>query len=365
MNAEAKQISNELYNCKKCEHRKVTRPFYFDINDNKKVMLITLAPGFQAVNRQLTSVRFFRLLCLALYGPQEDIAEIVKSMIHRDIYWTHYHKCYFERTSSYPGDVPDECSNIYLKRELMVLNPKLIVIIVPEVSRRLLGKEPNKGQLLEDEIYDFKVISANLPVTGVENEYVELREKLQYLVAPVDSSPVPEEMLTISLQASNTIAKHAEFELKGLEAFWQRISELHSCSDVINDIDELWYKTIIIPKWLGYSFITLCQAIIEDQLKTALKADQNKKELTYKKMDQLLAQLPITNNKLYSDIKQLKMLRNCIVHSGGLLDRNKKISFEGVKNEMGTIIVTKAGCETALCLVRTFIEDLICWYEDR
>jgi len=235
------------------------------MNESKKVMLITLAPGFQAVYRPLTSIRFFRLLCLALYGPNWDTAEVVKSMTVNDIYWTHYHKCYFKRTKLYPSDVPDICSGYYLNREIDLLRPELILVMVAEVSKRLLQKVPEKGEILESKFMGRPVISVNFPVTGTEEEFMDLRKRLKEFVPIVKCSAVPEDMLTLSLGTNNTIAKHAEFELQGLKSYWLRLVALYSTDDYdISTVDDHWYRHIIIPRWVGYSFVALCYSIIED-----------------------------------------------------------------------------------------------------
>lgn len=362
------KLYNELKNCNKCEYRTETSPFVFNMDESKKVMLITLAPGFQAVYRPLTSVRFFRLLTLALYGPNWDTIKVVNSMTRKDIYWTHLHKCYFERTSSYPGDVPNICRDYYLDREIELLNPELILIMVAEVSKRLLNKVPGKGNLLEGEFHGKPVISVNLPVTGTETEYIKLREKLKEYIPIVNSSAVPENMLTLSLGTANTIAKHAEFELQGLEHYWHRLIELYSSGDQERaTVDEHWYRNIIIPRWLGYSFVTLCYSVIEDQLKSALMVECKNAEITNKQMNELLDRLPLENKKIYSEIQLLRMIRNSIVHRNGRYDRrySTKNMLNGLEIQANRVVVHMEGCEYVLSIVRAFIDELIAWYEKR
>ena len=62
----------DLENCRCSNRRKNTKPFYFQFQ-SQKVMLITSAPSFQAVYRQLSSIRFFRNVYLALLGPYPDL----------------------------------------------------------------------------------------------------------------------------------------------------------------------------------------------------------------------------------------------------------------------------------------------------
>jgi len=362
------KLYNELKNCNKCEYRTETSPFVFSTHESKRVMLITMAPGFQAVYRPLTSVRFFRLLCLALYGPNRDVNSVVQSIVHRDIYWTHYHKCYFVRTELYPKDVPDICREIYLAREIDILKPELIVIMVSEVSKRLLNQVSEKGKLLESEFKGRPVISVNFPVTGTEAEYIELRKRLKEYVPIVDYSAVPGNMLTLSLGTANTIARHAEFEFQGLQGYWENLVALYSLNEEASDkIDELWYKRIIIPRWVGYSFIALCYSVIEDQLKSALMVECKNVEITNKQMNELLDRLPLKNKKLYSEIQLLRMIRNSVVHRNGLYDRrySTKNMLNGIEIQVDRIVVHKEGCEYVLEIVKEFIDELIAWYDQR
>ncbi len=362
------KLHNELKNCNKCEYRTETSPFVFRMNESNKVMLVTMAPGFQAVYRPLTSIRFFRILCLALYGPNRDVKSVVQSIVHQDIYWTHYHKCYFMRTDSYPKDVPDTCREIYLAREIDILKPELIVVMVSEVSKRILKQVPEKGKLLEGEFKGRPVISVNFPKTGTEAEYIELRKRLKKYIPIVNFSAVPENMLTLSLGTVNTIAKHAEFEFKGLQSYWDNLVELYSLEEEASDrIDELWYKKIIIPRWVGYSFIALCYSVIEDQLKSALMVESKNAEITNKQMNELLDQLPLENKKLYSEIQLLRVIRNSIVHRNGLYDRRYSTNnmLNGIEIQVARIVVHKEGCENVLRIVKVFIDELVAWYEER
>ena len=305
-------------------------------------MLITLAPGFQAVYRPLTSVRFFRLLCLALYGPNRNVTAVVNSIVHKDIYWTHYHKCYFKRTSAYPDDVPNICRKYYLEKEIDLLRPELILIMNPEVSKRLLNRVPGKGELLESKFKDSPVLSVNFPLTGTEKAYLELRKRLEKHIPIVDCLAVPKDMLTVSLGTDNTIAKHAEFELEGLHSYWDSLKKMYSFDEEkVHKVDDLWYKQIIIPRWLGYSFVTLCYSVIEDQLKSTLMFECTDAEITNRQMNELLDRLPLNNKQLYAKIQQLRVIRNSIVHRNGLFYHrySKDNPPRGILSAAG-----KAGC---------------------
>ncbi len=368
MNKARVKLFNELKSCKKCEYRTETSPFVFRMNESKKVMMITLAPGFQAVYRPLTSVRFFRLLCLALYGPNRSVTDVVNSIVHQDIYWTHYHKCYFERTNSYPEDVPNICREYYLEREVDLLRPEMIMIMVPEVSKRLLNQAPEKGKLLESVFKNCLVLSVNFPLTGTETEYLELRKRLKNHIPLVDDSAVPEDMLTASLGTDNTIAKHAEFELEGLRSYWNSLTSMYSLDkEALNKVDDLWFNQIIIPRWLGYSFVTLCYSVIEDQLKSALMFECTDAEGTNRQMNELLDRLPLENKRLYAKIQQLRVIRNSIVHRNGLFDRRYSSNNlpRGIELQLGRLVVHKEGCEQALSAVEEFIGELIAWHKKR
>ncbi len=57
-----------LPGCDCCDRLPYTDPFYFDMKQ-QKVMLLTCVPGYQAVYRQIASTRFFRQVFFALGGP--------------------------------------------------------------------------------------------------------------------------------------------------------------------------------------------------------------------------------------------------------------------------------------------------------
>ncbi len=99
-----KNLISDIESCKCEKHQKRnTYPFFFPMQ-NQKVMLITLSPSFQAAYRQLASIRFFRNIYLALFGPNPDIrySGLAKIFLKK-IYWTHYHKYPFEYSYIMPS----------------------------------------------------------------------------------------------------------------------------------------------------------------------------------------------------------------------------------------------------------------------
>jgi hypothetical protein len=139
------RLFKDLEKCVCDNRRQYTYPFFFEIKQ-QKVMLITLIPSFQAVYRQLTSIRFFRQIFLALCGPNPKIrsGSLVESFLD-SIYWTHFHKCYLPRERDQaipePDSIPDYCFKKYIEREINVIKPKLIIVLGKPLVYRLFQED--------------------------------------------------------------------------------------------------------------------------------------------------------------------------------------------------------------------------------
>jgi hypothetical protein len=367
----ARKIFNEIGSCR-CEYKYGPSPFYFSMSDYKKVMLITLVPSFQAVYRPLASTRFFRVLCLALFGANPMVGSLTESFLYGEIYWTHCHKCYFPRSPNYPNDVPEHCTEKYINREISILSPKLIIVLGDVVARRLLGEVPQPGKILHKQLFNIPIICANFPQHGCEPEFAEIREALSRVICGVDVSKVADIMKSKSLNAIGTIAKHAEFEFRGLESYWSSLkkSYQHANKSQLMDGDEMWYQTELIPRWSRYSFIALCFSFIEDQLnplllEVGITCDIIKKtpieDLLKTIVDQYgkdrIRQLDPT---LRRDILSLKKVRKYVVHTGGRVPLGVNFdNIEGIYVQLGMLEITDVGCEWALNIVRRVVNTLI------
>jgi len=153
--------------CNEC-HSGVYTPFYFPMKD-QEVMVITAVPSMQAMYKPLTSIRFFRRLCLALFGDKNlrekgSCENYLHEFCGGNIYWTHYYKCFSPFLTDF-SKISDVCANTYLKKEIHVLNPKQIFVFgdaIREKEAHLVGDKINR------------CIFKPFPDTGTEEIFDEL-----------------------------------------------------------------------------------------------------------------------------------------------------------------------------------------------
>lgn len=238
------KLFKELENCKCKNRRQYTYPFFFEMKQ-QKVMIITWVPSFQAVYRQLASIRFFRNMFLALCGQNPKIrsGSLVTSFLD-SFYWTHYHKCYIPKekgkTTPETGRIPDYCFDQYIIREINLLSPKLIVMLGKPLIERLLMKPIEGEKPLYDEYQGVPVVGADFPIFGIEPEFKEIREALKKYISWIDTETVPESMRSPVSETKETLAVHAIFEKDGLYAFWKSINDHKTSHATVKNIDELW-----------------------------------------------------------------------------------------------------------------------------
>jgi|CZCB01.1.fsa_nt_gi hypothetical protein len=178
------KLAEELKSCELCKDKYGLAPFFFPM-DNQEVMLITACPSFQAVYKPLTSVRFFRTLCIALFG-EHGISEeaIVQFQIGGNIYWTHYHKCYYEdffKDRQYKK-LPDTCYKRYISEEIRLLSPKLIIVLGKTTVQKMLKYTLKKDELVSFDKDGAKYVFTDFPDTGEEERFEQVRDCLkQYM----------------------------------------------------------------------------------------------------------------------------------------------------------------------------------------
>lgn len=362
MNQElARAIDNELKTCT-CNNKKGPFPFYFQINPSKKIVLITWSPTFQAVYRHLVSTRFFRCLCLSLYGPYPNL-DVFESIVNRDIYWTHYHKCYVPKSER--ENISSQCAKKYLKREIKALSPNLVMILGEPVIKRLLGETVRKGEIKRGEYLNTKYIAANFPEQGNELEFIEIRKDLSEFINGIDVSPVSQEMVTRTAKTKGTAAVHVNFELPGLKEYWRQIKQIDYPGDYPN-VDDMWYRTHTIPRLLKYSFVIACYSFIEDQLNPLL-LEAGVPYDRYISVVERLKRLVRTRQPhmrieqdLIKDLGSLRDIRNKLVHNDGRLNPGETIKeITGIYTYLNVIEVTAEGCETALDIVQRFVKLIV------
>lgn len=254
------EISQELRKpCDHCNSEGYT-PFFFPI-ENQEVMIITAVPSMQAMYKPLTSIRFFRKLCIALFGDKYLGEDYIKEFCGGNIYWTHYYKCYKPACNDY-GALPNDCEKRYLTREIKALKPKLIIVFGKEIEKKLKNKIAHNSNA--------KVIFKPFPETGAENEYNDLKSVMKPYIKFM-SKDSTDNFLTnkYSYDVDNSSVKHTVHLKFELNAFIHHINN-SSLLDITN-IEELWYQKLLRPNMEMYQNVVLTYSFVENQIKTFLQ----------------------------------------------------------------------------------------------
>jgi hypothetical protein len=361
-------IYESLRNCV-CDYKEGPRPFFFEPSPliKKKVMLITLCPTYQAVYRPLVSTRFFRTLCLALYGskPQPSSGNLQYNFM-QSIYWTHYHKCYIKDAVENYESIPPYCMDKYLEKEVIAVDPSLILVLGKPVSTLL----SNRGKLKNNTLFGHHCIRADFPVTGAEEEFVSIRKELvRHGVSGIDTNPVPLELISKINYHAGEVAVHADFEFEGLLKYYDLIKFIKSINS--NNVDGMWHNQELIPRYIKYSFVSFCYAFMEDQIKTVLlgrnyKFSREESPRVHEFLNTLInekehkEELRYKYGTLTDDLKNFNEVRGCIVHCGGRVNDNKRLNrIKGIDNVYGYLEINDEGYSTILEVVKRFNMALI------
>jgi len=359
----------------------VARPFHYApefwaLTSQTEVMLLTLRPSFQALNRPLVSTRFFRALALSLFGQNPRFTNKITNYFdvfrYGEVYWTHYYKCFREESEIPFKDTPSTCFDIFFRRELDAVSPKLLIILGNPLIQKLFGTGDH--QRIPSEYQGVECLCADFPKTGAEPEFVAIRKRLQPLLKriSVDPAEVPEQMgLKLHPYPADSMRKHAEFELECLKKYLIFIKNSASTFTDAKTIDERFCNQEVIPRWNRFNFIVLCRTFIEDQLYTIqfqqnLPAANNNDRNQLEFINLLRNQIIDNDDDLIGAILDLNNIRNAIVHYGGIIPRdnrrrrrlNEAIKRLEISQYNNMIEVDSAGCEKALEIVRRFVATL-------
>lgn len=367
------EINKSLAFCN-CVYRGQFPPFYFlqdysDIFSDYKVMLITLTPTYQAVTRPITSVRFFRILCLALFGLKPNADNIIEIFLNDKLYWTHYHKCYFDDYWKQKKPLPDHCCEKYLKKEISYIKPELIVILGKETMERInksIPKHNNEKLLGCDFIY------RDFPLTGMEVDFIEVRKKLKKYIPQVDDTPIPENIKAKSNEDSGKLGVHLNFEIRKLEKQLKLIQEKPDYYKDDKDIDERWFTDYLIPSDQRGSFIVNCFSFIEYNIKPLCleaKIDFEKKHVEnlfseYCSKMGIPKNMEIKVKDISQKISWLRETRNLILHEGSYNFWDSRECYSSIKQSnnifgqyfFNTLIIKDYECNEALKLVKDIVD---------
>ncbi len=387
---------NSIRKCVKC-HSGVYTPFFFPMKD-QKVMVITAAPSMQAMYKPLTSIRFFRRLCLALFGDkylrEKGLCEnYLYEFCGGNIYWTHYYKCFSPSLTDFTK-ISDVCADTYLKNEIDVLNPKQIFVFgdpILEKVKRLVGKKINK------------CVFKPFPETGEEKHFDEVREKIKLKCVKKTgfANRAAYRSQDSGIQGNEV---HLRFEFAALENMLKE----SPMNTPLESIEEIWHKNLVVPNIKRYSKLVSAYSFIENQIQVFL-LDYMAKTSNYtifKKhrgvyqnpswegvfkvikngpIDDLIKDYMeyapqkfygLNRDKLLRDLKTLRLIRNQIVHEGGFIHAKKPNlqgtlsdnclyqseniePFPGIFIFANTIYISQEGEEKILQFVKEIV-DLLC-----
>jgi len=353
-----KEIMEALRSCKHC-HSGEYKPFFFSLK-NQEVMIITAAPSIQAMYKPLTSVRFFRKLCIALFGDKYLNENYIMEFCDGNIYWTHYYKCFSTKDLS---DLNSLCAKKYLKNEIKALkNLKLIIVFGDAIK--------DKVQHAISEVATVNTIYVDFPKTGAECEFEPIRFGLKpYINFMKNDSQenyiTGQYVYNIDNQIGYNV--HMNFEL---QAYKKLISGI---DDKSMDIEAVWHEKLVIPNMKRYMQVVLAHTFIENQIRVFLTdsfVDSKEYTILKKFRDSASGKTPSLSDvmselehgwknglveyakyknfekafetqTLKNEIEKLSKIRNCIVHNGGFIKSEQSELLPGIYAFVNTLYVTE------------------------
>lgn len=389
-------ISTKIRNCKDCMNRLGEAPFYFEI-DNQPIMVITAAPSLQAIYKPLPSIRFFRHLCIALFGDkylkEANFSEkYLQEFCEGNIYWTHYRKCFSPEYSNNLETIDNKCAEKFLQSEINILKPRLIIVFGNEIKEKV-------SKFIDNAKY--KCIYVPFPKSGFESEYDGIRNEIQKYLKYVKKTGISNNAEKVDL--SNNLKEH-EVHLRFERDAFIKMYNGEPIDLSSGNIDAIWHKNLVIPNMKRSIKLVAAYSFCENQIKVFLydifsrkddytilrrfrnyssaKAPTKRdvfeeiKEMWINSIQDYVNYLAMQNSdnsniqktadRLCKEMRYLRYFRNAIVHNGGLLDNESidKISklgikVEGIYNFAGSIYITKAGEETIEKFVNEVI-DILC-----
>lgn len=340
--------------CSKC-HSGVYAPFYFPMKE-QEVMVISAAPSMQAMYKPLTSIRFFRRLCFALFGDKylrekERCEKYLHEFCGGNIYWTHYYKCFSPSLTDFTK-ISDVCANTYLRNEIDALKPKLILVFGDEIREKvklIVGANINK------------CIFKPFPDTGTEEIFDEVKEKIATHLKFVKKTGFANKAV-YKLQDSNIQGNevHLRFEFAAFEKMYEE-KPLHTSPE---SIEEIWHKNLVVPNMKRYSKLVSAYTFIENQIQVFLldymartknyTIFKNMRDCyrnpSWEKVFKVIKDGPIDNlfkdyleyatlkhndfsqKQLMNNLNTLRLVRNQIVHEGGFIHAKKAVKGNIIDN---------------------------------
>lgn len=316
-------------------------------------MLISAAPSIQAMYRPLTSVRFFRRICLALFGDrhlsdEEQCEKYLLELCAEGIYWTHYRKCYDPSVVDFSA-LTDACAGRYLAAETEALRPKLIVVLGDGILDKVDAL--TRG-------YGAEVISKPFPTADNAEVLEDVRRKIAPYLKHVSSGFVGGGQKSTFIDASggsSGLRTHLPFEQSALlrALGWQT-------EDVSNaTIEGLWYRNLVVPNMQRCSKLVSIYSFAENQINVLLhehfiathrdpmEIDRSIRKALLDYVRERQPQHLGRTQTLLGHMESLRLLRNAVVHSGGFIaNKLSRATIErlpGIYSLAGTVYISKKG----------------------
>jgi len=134
------------------------------------------------------------------------------------------------------------------------------------------------------------------------------------------------------------------------------------------------------PSKIRYSFIVVLHIVLEDRLRATCNEIHRRKNLTITEKDlrgapfervktflKKIAQINFDNQQSWQELKDLQIIRDCIVHTNGRIEesRDKNRIYDLCKKQIGIsdldgyLLVEKTFCMRSLKAISSFFEGLL------
>lgn len=379
------EMTRRIGACRLC-HGGAYIPFFFPLK-KQPIMLVSAMPSVDATYRPLYSIRFFREVCLALFGyrylaEEPECEKYLLEFCDGSIYWTHHRKCHDPALNDL-SNVDNRCAAEHLANEVDALRPKIILVVGNESTRRKVRRYVQSDTAL--------VIEKPFPDGKNTAEFDDVRKTiapyLNHVTIQRTGPGLAGDREVQGLPAS------LSFELAALAiAFDWRAIDADEGS-----IESLWYRNIVVPNMQRCAKLVSVFSFIESQIEVLLSerarlpgglSAQGSREAAatlrdsssarpegrgyhggqkwYERFPKYVRQshpeLAAQTERLVGRLNQLRIVRNTVVHRSGFLPRwtlGRQQWLPGVFSLQGTVFISKEGEQTLNALAQETTE-LLC-----
>lgn len=134
------------------------------------------------------------------------------------------------------------------------------------------------------------------------------------------------------------------------------------------------------PSKIRYSFIVILHIVLEDRLRATCNEIHNRRDLPIKEKDlkgaplervstflKKIAAIDYNNQSVWQKLKDLQMIRDCIVHTNGKIEesRDKNRLYDlckkeiGISSEDGSLVVDNSYCTRTLEAIAAYFSGLL------